>query len=176
MINAPGNIRQLGFIVRDLDEAVAQWLAHTSAGPFVVMRGQRFDGWTYLGEPQDQILDIAFAQAGPMMIELIEAQGPWPNVYGDAPPTETCVLHHFGLLVADIEAASAALDAPLVTTAQIDAASQLRYFDCRERFGVRLELISDTPSVQAFFELSESLARSWDGTSAPVRRFEEVTG
>ena len=176
MINAPGNIRQLGFIVRDLDEAVAQWLAHTSAGPFVVMRGQRFDGWTYLGEPQDQILDIAFAQAGPMMIELIEAQGPWPNVYGDAPPTETCVLHHFGLLVADIEAASAALDAPLVTTAKIDAASQLRYFDCRERFGVRLELIFDTPSVQAFFELSESLARSWDGTSAPVRRFEEVTG
>lgn len=176
MINAPGNIRQLGFIVRDLDEAVAQWLAHTSAGPFVVMRGQRFDGWTYLGEPQDQILDIAFAQAGPMMIELIEAQGPWPNVYGDAPPTEICVLHHFGLLVADIEAASAALDAPLVTTAQIDATSQLRYFDCKERFGVRLELISDTPSVQAFFTLSESLARSWDGTSAPVRRFEEVTG
>lgn len=174
MINAPGNIRQLGFIVRDLDEAVSHWLAHTSAGPFVMMPDQRFDGWTYLGEPQDQILDIAFAQAGPVMIELIQVKGPWPNVYGDAPPTKTCVLHHFGLLVADIEAASAALNAPLVTTAQIDASSELRYFDCREHFGVHLELISDTPSVQAFFELSKSLTRSWDGISAPVRRFEEV--
>lgn len=174
MIGAPGNIRQLGFVVRDLDEAVAHWLEHTSAGPFVLMHGQRFDGWTYLGQPQDQVLDIAFAQAGPMMIELIQAKGPWPNVYGDAPPTEACVLHHFGILVDDIDAASAALNAPLVTTAQIDAASELRYFDCREHFGVRLELISDTASVRSFFELSESLARSWDGKCAPVRRFEEV--
>lgn len=174
MTAAPGNIRQLGFVVRDLDAAIAQWLAHTSAGPFVLMPDQRFDGWSYLDHPQDLVLDIAFAQAGPMMLELIRPRGPWPNVYGDAAPEDDCVLHHFGMLVPDIDQASAALDAPLVTAARIDDGAELRYFDCRDRFGVHLELISDTPSVQAFFDLSESLARNWDGSSAPVRRFEEV--
>lgn len=174
MSAAPGNIRQLGFVVRDLDAAMAHWLAHTSAGPFVLMPGQQFDGWSFLGQPQDLVLDIAFAQAGAVMLELIRPRGPWPNVYGEAPPIEDCVLHHFGMLVADIEQSAAALDAPLVTAARIDASAELRYFDCRDRFGVHLELISDTPSVRAFFDLSEDLARDWDGSSAPVRRFEEV--
>lgn len=174
MIAAPGNIRQLGFVVRDLDVAIAHWLAHTSAGPFVSMPQQRFDGWSYLGQPQDLVLDIAFAQAGPMMLELIQPSGPWPNVYGDGPPIEDCVLHHFGMLVHDIDQASEALDAPLVTAARIDDSAELRYFDCRDRFGVRIELISDTPSVRSFFELSERLARDWDGKTAPVRRFDEV--
>lgn len=174
MAVAPGNIRQLGFVVRDLDAAIAHWLTHTGAGPFVLMPDQRFDGWSYLDHPQDLVLDIAFAQAGATMLELIRPRGPWPNVYGDAPPSQDCVLHHFGLLVHDIDQASAALDAPLVTAACIDEGAELRYFDCRDRFGVHLELISHTPSVQAFFELSESLARTWDGTSAPVRRIEEV--
>lgn len=64
MASVPGEIRQLGFVVRDLDEAVAHWLHHTKAGP----------------------------------------------------------------------------------------------------------------SVRAFFELSEGLTRTWDGVSAPVRRFDEVAG
>ena len=84
-----------------------------------------------------------------IVVTLIAALGAWPAGASAASPYE-------------VE----------VTT----QSAQLRYFDCRERFGVRLELISDTPSVQAFFTLSERLARSWDGTSAPVRRFEEVTG
>lgn len=175
MAAAPAAIRQLGYVVRDLDEAIAHWLEHTAAGPFVLMPEQRFADWTYCGQPQDLVLDIAFGQLGDMMLELIRPHGPWPNVYGAQPPEQACQLHHFGFLVRDVDEAASALGAPLVTTARIDETAELRYFDCSDRFGVHFELITDTPSVRAFFELSEGLTGAWDGVSAPVRRLDEVT-
>lgn len=176
MAGLPRAIRQIGYVVPDLEAALEHWLGKTGAGPFVLMPDQRFEGWSYRGQPQDLVLDIAFGQAGGMMLELIQPRGPWPNVYGEGPPQHAPFIHHFGFLVDDLERASAELDAPLVTAARIDDGAELRYFDCRDRFGVHFELITNTPSVRAFFELSEGLAREWDGSTASVRRFTDLAG
>lgn len=174
MTSIPSAIRQIGYVVPDLEAALAHWLGKTAAGPFVLMPDQRFAGWSFHGEPQDLVLDIAFGQIGDMMLELIQPRGPWPNVYGERPPQDAPFVHHFGFLVDDMDRASAAIDAPLITSAQIDDSAELRYFDVRSRFGVHFELITDTPSVRAFFDLSEGLTRDWDGKTVPVRRFEDV--
>lgn len=171
----PQAIRQIGFVVHDLEAATAQWLGKTGAGPFVLMPNQRFEGWSYRGQPQELTLDIAFGQAGDVMLELIQPRGVWPNVYGESLPKNEPYLHHFGFLVDDINRASEEIDAALITSARIDSGAELRYFDCRSRFGVHFELISDTSSVRSFFELSEGLARDWDGSTAPVRRFEDLS-
>lgn len=170
----PSAIRQIGYVVRDLDSAIAHWLGQTGAGPFILMPDQRFEEWSNRGAQQDLSLDIAFGQMGDMMIELIQPRGVWPNVYGESPPQQDAFLHHFGFLVDDIDLATGRIDAPLITSAKIDDTAQLRYFDCRSRFGVHFELITDTPSVRAFFELAEGLTQDWDGSTASVRRFEDL--
>jgi catechol 2,3-dioxygenase-like lactoylglutathione lyase family enzyme len=168
------SINQVGYVVRDLDEALSFWLEATGAGPFVRMEDYRFENWTYQGQFQDMTLDIAFGQSGDLMIELIQPRGSWPCVYGNSRPQAPCVLHHFGYLVRDPEAAGKALDGHLVTSASIDETAELRYFDCRGSLGTFVELISDTPSTRGFFELSEQLCRDWDGQVSPVRTMEEA--
>jgi hypothetical protein len=137
------------------------------------MANHRFEDWSYFGEQQDMVLDIAFAMAGDVMIELIQPHGPWPNVYGNAEPEQESYLHHFGFLVDDIDAAADRLSATLVTAAKVDNETELRYFDCRKMFGVHFELISNTDSAQAFFELSQNLADEWDDAPPSVRSIEE---
>jgi hypothetical protein len=168
------SINQIGYVVRDLEEALSIWLQTTGAGPFVRMQDYRFEDWTYQGRPQPMALDIAFGQAGNVMIELIKPRGPWPNVYGELEPQSPCSLHHFGFLVDEPETAGKALGGQLITSASIDETAELRYFDCRQSLGTYVELISDTPSTRAFFELSEEISRDWNGQDNAVRTMEEI--
>ena len=162
-------IKQIGYVVRDLEEASGHWLGKTGCGPLMIMRDVEFEGWSFRGHPQSVQFDIAFGQLGDMMVEFIQPHGEWPNVYGKAPPQASCSLHHHGFLVVNPELAGKALDSELVTAASISETAQLRYYDCRDTLGIFIELISDTAETRAFFDLSEGAARDWDGTTDPLR-------
>ena len=162
-----GPIMQLGYVVGDLAASADSWARRTGAGPFIHMPGMTFGGWTYRGEPQALTLDIAFAQLGDKMIELIQPSGAWPNVYGDAPlQSGECRAHHHAFLVTDLDRAAASLDAgPPVTTGRLNEAVELRYYDCRRTLGLFIELITDAPSTRDFFVLSERAAARWNGAA-----------
>lgn len=166
-----GPIMQLGYVVGDLTASCAAWQAKTGAGPFFHLTNVAFDGWTYKGQQQPLTLQIAFAQVGDKMIELIQPDGPWPNVYGDAPPAPgECRPHHHAFLVKDMDKAASQLDAgPPITTARVSDDAELRYYDCRDTLGLFVELITDSPATRAFFDLSVSAAADWDG-SGPLLR------
>jgi hypothetical protein len=166
-------IRQLGFVVPDVRVAAEAWTSSTGAGPFFVMSDVGFADWQFHGAAQDMKLDIAFGQSGDVMIELIAPRGPWPNVYGEAPPqTGTNIPHHHGYLVADLDAAGRTLNgARPVVTAALGTAS-LRYYDMRKTLGVFVETIIDNEESRGFFALSRTAALDWDGSSARLRTLE----
>jgi len=165
-------IRQLGYVTDNIEAAAMEWVGAVGAGPFFVMKGMGFQTWSYNGAPQEMTLDIAFGQIGDLMVELIRPNGPWPNVYGEAMPNGTRA-HHHGYLVADLDAAAGKLGgAALVTRADLSTATELRYFDCRDKLGLFVELITDSEESRGFFELSASAARDWDGKTDPVRPFD----
>lgn len=167
-------IRQLGYVTDDIEAAALSWVKSVGAGPFFVMEGMGFQSWSYLGAPQEMTLDIAFGQVGDLMVELIKPNGPWPNVYGDAPPKNACRAHHHGYLVADLDKAALDLGRDPVTRAALSDTTELRYFDCRDRLGLFVELITDSEESRGFFDLSLRAAREWDGKTAPVRPFAEA--
>nr|WP_276317294.1 VOC family protein [Croceicoccus ponticola] len=166
-------IRQLGYVTDDIEAAAMDWFRTTGAGPFFVIKGMGFRNWSYRGQPQDMTLDIAFGQVGDLMVELIRPNGPWPNVYGDALPSG-CRAHHHGYLVSDVDAAAARLEGDPITQADLSDTTELRYFDCRDRLGLFVELITDSEESRGFFDLSLAAARGWDGRTAPVRPFESA--
>lgn len=163
-------VRQLGYVTDDIEAAAMAWVKSVGAGPFFVMEGMAFESWSFMGAPQAMTLDIAFGQVGDLMVELIRPNGPWPNVYGNAMPTG-CQPHHHGYLVSDVEQAAARLGDEAVTRATLSAATELRYFDCRDRLGLFIEFITDNDESREFFNLSLRAAQEWDGRTAPVRPF-----
>jgi hypothetical protein len=166
-----GPIMQLGYVVGDLAASAAEWSRRTGAGPFFHMPSAAFEGWTFRGERQSLVLNIAFAQIADKMIELVEPVGPWPNVFGDHPlqPGE-CRPHHYAFLVDDLELAATHLHAnDAVVTAAISAGAGLRFYDCRDALGLFIELVTDCADTRAFFDLSASAASAWDGTGPLLR-------
>lgn len=158
---------QLGYVVGDLAASVETWVRRTGAGPFIHMPGMSFAEWTFRGEPQVLALDIAFGQLGDKMIELIQPRGPWPSVYGEAPPQPgECRAHHHAFLVENLDRAAEALDAgPPVSTGKLSEDVELRYYDCRNTLGLHIELITDCEETRAFFDLSERAAANWNGAA-----------
>lgn len=163
-------IRQMGYVTDDLEASASAWVKTMGAGPFFTLPDMGFQSWTYLGEPQEMTLDIAFGQVGDMMIELIRPNGPWPNVYGASMPRGR-VPHHHGVLVEDVEASARLMSGQAITRAELSPETELRYFDCRDQTGLFIELITDNEESRGFFAASIAAANSWDGKTDPIRPF-----
>ena len=69
----PGPIRQVGYVVRDLDRTIAAWLA-LGIGPWFTLRELPQAGCEYRGALSEPVLSIAFANSGDMQLELIQQQ------------------------------------------------------------------------------------------------------
>jgi hypothetical protein len=75
-----GPIRQFGFIVEDLDAAIAQWVG-LGVAPFMVMRDLKMERCSYRGELSEPVISLALANSGDMQIELIQQMDDTPSIY-----------------------------------------------------------------------------------------------
>jgi hypothetical protein len=64
-----GPIRQVGHVVRDIDQAIAAWVA-MGVGPWYVVR-DRVQRAVYRGKPCEITMSIALANSGELQLELI---------------------------------------------------------------------------------------------------------
>lgn len=99
-----GKIDQLGFVVRDLEQAMA--LYEPLFGPFTRMDAEDLE-WLYRGRPAVSTVKIAYARSGEVEVELIQ----W--VSGDTPHKEFIDagregMHHLRFRVDDMDAKIAA--------------------------------------------------------------------
>jgi hypothetical protein len=75
----PGVVRQLGYVVRDLDRTVADWLK-LGVGPWFVLRGQ-LQSVLYRGRPCTVAVSLAFANSGDLQIEVIQQEDDTPSIF-----------------------------------------------------------------------------------------------
>ena len=64
----PGPIRQIGYVVTDLDQAMAGWV-ELGVGPWLVMRGLPMQA-LYRGEPCETSLSVAWSNSGELQITV----------------------------------------------------------------------------------------------------------
>ena len=142
-------IAQVGLVVRDLDHAVECYWKQFGIGPwhFYTYRKPLVKQMTYHGEPADYAMRIALAWIGPLRIELIEMAG-GDSVYADFVREHGYGVHHFGVLVDDMDAALAqAAAAGLAMTMDgagfgRDGDGHYAYLDTERELGTTLELIA----------------------------------
>jgi hypothetical protein len=59
-----GEIRQNGYVVRDIAEAMKHWGEVMGVGPFFYIEEAPIQNFRYRGEPSDMIASIALANSG----------------------------------------------------------------------------------------------------------------
>lgn len=169
----PGPVRQIGYVVTDLDTAVADWL-NLGVGPWFVMRdlAQRV---TYRGEPCEVTLSLALANSGDLQIELIQQTDDTPSIFTEFLRSGSG-FHQLAYWTDDFDATMASVAAagwPVVWSGGEGQGVRYAYIEPGGSESVGrlatiieiMELTDDSAGMAAFVRQA---AEGWDG-SDPIR-------
>jgi len=167
-----GTVRQIGYLVPDLDAAVGHWLEHMGIGPWTCYRNVTLRG-QYRGEPTLVRMHVALAYQGDMQMELIQVLTDTPSPYRDDSGRPLQGIHHIAWLSDDFEAdvARARKRGLSVCFRGGNGAMEVAYLACPDQPGTLLELIEGTADMKGMMEQGIAEARRWDG-SDPVRNID----
>lgn len=166
----PQPVRQLGFVVENLDAGIAAWSARLGLGPWTVFRNIDLQ-CTFRGAPSRPLIDIALAYQGEMQIELIQQRNDASSPYLPFVKAGQFGLHHHAVLCERIDA-----DVDRLQKAGMSLACDIRMPSGRYVYldsptpGDRtfLELIEATPTMLDMWRAGISASAAWDGKSAPT--------
>jgi catechol 2,3-dioxygenase-like lactoylglutathione lyase family enzyme len=141
-------VTQVAIIVPDLDAAVEAYWSLFGIGPWHIYTYGRplVKEMTYYGEPGDYQMRVALSYLGPTRIELIEIME-GDTVYADFVEEHGYGVHHFGVLVEDMQEALRRAEAAGLSMIMDgagfgeDGDGHYAYLDTEERIGVTVELI-----------------------------------
>lgn len=162
-----GPIRQLGYLVADLDAAIDGWSRDLGVGPWTKLVNVALPA-TYRGEPTTVRMELALAYRGELQIELIRQRNDAPSPYRPWIREGRFGLHHVAHLSADVEgdvdrALAAGLE--VVFDIRMPAGGHYVYLQI-PRLGddVFVELLEATPTMLGMFDRGMAAAAAWDGT------------
>ncbi|NBC38114.1 VOC family protein [Novosphingobium sp. FSY-8] len=166
-----GPIMQLAYLPSDFDAAIKHWTEVVGAGPFFLMENIQLGEMTYKGQPSDAMFSVAWAYWGDMQIELIRPENDAPSIYtGEYAVRDQ--LHHVCIVVDDLEAARAALNAAgaeILIEGKVGDTGGVFYADAGGGPGNIVEYVKLAEGGPELFAMMREAARGWDG-SEPLRK------
>lgn len=165
----PGAVVQLGYVVDNIDSAMARWLRWTMAGPFY---RARFDltGQIYHGHPVTGAIDVAIGWRDDILIELIQPEDVAPSIYTE---NRRPGLHHIMLATADLAADVALQEAEgnaMIAHGDVPGFGRAAFVDTMAELGHYLEYGEWTEPVLSTIAGFRDAHRGWDGRE-PVRPY-----
>ena len=102
-----GCIRQVAYIVKDIDVAMKEWQVKRGVKGFVVARdAQPLSNASYRGKKKHSvIIDLAFGYLDDLQVELIELKDDTPSMYKEALDRNQVDLQHYAVVVEDFDGA-----------------------------------------------------------------------
>ena len=180
MVATFGPVRQLGYVVPDLDRAVRHWVSHLGVGPFYVIADQPLKEFTYRGVPSEPSCRIALAQSGTVQIELIEQRNEAPSAFLQFTEAQPGGLQHLGFWTVDFDRdVQRARELGMTELQRGQSGSgapdeRFIYFTHDEgHLGTVVELSEVVGRKGALFRAVQEAASDWDG-SDPVRSMEDL--
>jgi hypothetical protein len=165
----PGPIRQIGYVVTDLDQALASWV-ELGVGPWFVMRGLP-TRVLYRGEPCEITLSLALANSGELQVELIHQHGDTPSIFTEFLASRDEGFHQLAYWAEDFDATMQAVnDAgwPVVWSGGEDVGTRFAYVEPPNSPATIIELMELTDTTVGVGKFIRDAADGWDG-SDPIR-------
>ena len=94
-------VRQLAYVVRDMDAALKYWVDVLHVGPFFVFEHCPLLNQRYYGKPSNVDVTLALGNSGALQIELIYQHNDEPSVYKEFLDAGRVGVHHFGMMPQD---------------------------------------------------------------------------
>lgn len=171
-----GAARQVGYVVRDIESAMAQWVA-LGVGPWFYKEHVVSTEFRYYGRPSAlPKLSIALANSGPLQLELIQQRDDAPTLYRDtlarqgecAQHTAYWTLDHFDDTTRRLQALGYVEGHAGRMGAQ---RGRFAYFVHPGLPSAMVEVSELTGGKGEYFEEIRRAAESWDGHD-PIRRLD----
>jgi hypothetical protein len=168
-VTLPGRIRQIGYVVTDLDQALERWVA-LGVGPWTVLRNlpQRV---TYRGEPCEITLSLALANSGDLQVELIHQHGATPSVFTEFLAAHGPGFHQLAYWTEDFDATMrkiAEVGWPVVWSGGQDLGTRFAYVEQPDGPAAVIEIMELTETTKGMDTFLRDAAAGWDG-SDPIR-------
>jgi hypothetical protein len=167
-----GEIRQNGYVVRDIEAAMRHWTDVLGVGPFFLIERPPIEDFRYRGEVSPLEVSIALANSGALQIELIQQHNDAPSMYRDFLAAGHEGLQHVAYWTDAMDdglARAAAAGLAIGQSGRIGARGRFVYFDTGTFPGSVVELSEVHGGKGRFFEEVRRAASGWDG-SDPIRR------
>ncbi|MGV9408273.1 zinc-binding dehydrogenase [Nocardia sp. NPDC003693] len=166
--NMFGGIAQIGYVVRDIEASMRNFVA-CGIGPWFFLRGVRPADFTYRGQPSDMEMDVAVANSGDIQIELITPTNDAPSMYRDFLAAGHEGVQHVAYWSENYQRFyDRAIDAGFTVgqEGRIGGADgRFAYLETEHHPGTVIE-ISDVGGTKKFiFDLVKLAAANWDGSN-----------
>lgn len=167
-----GEPRQNGYVVRDIEAAMAHWAAVLGVGPWFYFERAPIEDFRYRGEPSPLEVSIALANSGALQIELIQPRNDAPSMYRDFLAAGHEGLQHIAWWTERFDddlARLAALGHAIGQSGHIGESGRFAYLLTETHPGTAIELSEISGPKGRFFTHISHTARTWDGSN-PIRR------
>lgn len=161
-----GPVRQLGYVVPSLDEAIDHWVRNAGIGPFFRIDHMPVSDFRLRGQEISVDLSVACANSGDLQIELIEQHNPEPSPYKDFLDRHGPGLQHFGVWSTDYDADLARLlkqGHPIAFDGVAGGATRFTYFDSPFAPGTYMEVADYSGALPSLCAEIRDAAVGWDG-------------
>jgi hypothetical protein len=167
-----GEVRQNGYVVRDIEAALRHWTDVIGVGPFFYFERVPVGDFRYRGQPSPLEVSIALANSGPLQIELIQQRNDAPSMYRDFVAAGNEGLQHVAYWTGNFDEQLRQLEKQGYEVGQsgcIGAAGRFVYLLTEGHPGTVIEVSEISGPKGRFFEHIAREAASWDGAE-PIRR------
>lgn len=167
---AYGPIRQIAWLVEDLDASIRHWMDYAGVGPWTVYRNTTLRGHCR-GADTAVKMNVGLSYQDEVQIELIQITSKTPSPYQDAAGRTLVGMHHVAWLSQDIDADVAKARARGLVPAfeASNGVVRVAYMETAGEPGMLLEFIEAAPVVLEGFASGIKAAREWDGRGDAIQ-------
>lgn len=167
-----GDVRQLGYVVNDIEAAMAGWISN-GVGPWYYVDRVQVDYFRHGGKDSPLEMSVALANSGDLQLELIQQRNAAPSMYRDFLTAGREGLQHVAYWTEDYQDLydkCVGLGFEVGHEGCIGGEQgRFAYFDTEFQPGAVVEISDISGHKGEFFAHIREAARGWDGAK-PIRR------
>lgn len=172
-----GEIRQVAYLVPDIEAAMDHWSRVLGVGPWYYNPRVPIRNYHYRGERHEPHNSVALANAGALQIELLQPRNDVPSMYRDFLRAGRQGVQHVAYWTEQFDADLARAQAAgfsVCMGGEVGDNGRFVYFEDRSGLpGTTIELSEVAGPKGRLFKLIRDAAVGWDGRD-PVRAFPDL--
>ncbi|MEY8827683.1 VOC family protein [Sedimentitalea sp. XS_ASV28] len=172
-----GPIRQLGYIVDDIEAGIKYWSEVMGVGPWFYNSQVPIEDYLYDGQSYRPYNSVALANSGEMQVELIQTRNDVPSMYQDFKDKGLRGLQHVAFWTTQYDDDLAMMIGrgfTLKMSGRVGVNGRFAYFAEEYHPGTVIELSEVMGPKGKMFGMIRAASEGWDG-SDPIRPFPDLS-